>query len=129
MAEVRYLGFVVGQGSIDESRSNDVLGRFVRLSEPMPVGTLVEVDGVPHRIRRVEEGASTGCFVLALDARPRTAPVAVDADVTVPSPPPAEAAEADDDNGPEDGAPTPVADEPTRGKGRRRRNRKTVVGR
>jgi hypothetical protein len=120
MPQLRYLGFPVGEGAIDGSRSSNSLGSFVAFAEPLPVGTTVELDGAPHRVTRVDEGATPGFW--ARDTR--TTPVAIEPELTTPSPPPAEMT-----SDPEDGAPEPVPEGGGPSRGRRRRRGKTVMGR
>jgi hypothetical protein len=155
MAQVRYLGFSVGNVQLDD-RSDDALGRFVALGEPMPVGTEIELDGVAMRITRVDESAhgfwarplAAGAMPLAVPATPLAVPATpqpIESEATVPTASPAqmtpEPADAADEGASEpagDGVPEPVAEaapEPTpeesggSRKGRRRRGRKTVLGR
>jgi hypothetical protein len=141
MAQVRYLGFSVGNAQLD-GRSDDSLGRFVAIGEPMPVGTEVELDGIAMRITRVDEAAN-GFWARPLAAA--ATPLPVEAEATTPTAPPAEMtaapAGAANEEAPEpagEGVPEPVAEavpEPTPEegnsgrKGRRRRGRKTVLGR
>jgi hypothetical protein len=139
MPQVRYLGFTVGEGNFDGDRS-DGDARFLVFAEPMPVGSMIEVDGLRQRITRVEEGANGGFWVLPEGGK-RAAPVQVEPETTVPSAPPVEMTA--EPEGPEDGAPEaigdataeaapePTSDEPSSGgrSKKKRKNRKTVVGR
>ena len=144
MAQVRYLGFVVGDGPLDATRETPAQGRFVGLREPLPVGTLVELEGAQQRVTRVDEGAAPGFWILpASAARPvaHTAgvPTTVEPDTTVKSDPPVIEMVADAEDEPaapaaavpvkEEGAPDPTTDDPTRGGKRKRRPKKTVLGR
>ena len=137
MPQVRYLGFSVGEAGADHARSDEALGRFVALPEPLPVGTELELAGERLRGTRVDEAAGgfwampTGQRVATPAPEPvaaeRTVPSAPPVEMTAQPSPPAEAAEADA----EDAAPQPVpegGDTSGRGK-RKRRNRKTVLGR
>ena len=120
MAQVRYLGIALGD-SIDPTtlRTDPRLGRFVPLSEPLPVGTALELDGRTYLVRRVEEGQSSGCW-LAGDAAPQ--PVE-DEMATVRNPAPATFSG-------ESEAPAPAEDAPEAGGDRKRRRRpKTTLGR
>jgi len=144
MAQVRYLGFVVGDGTLDATREAPTLGRFVSLPEPLPVGTIVELDGASHQITRVEEGAASGFWFLPAGAARTSArpavPQTIDPDTTAKSEPPVIELVADAEEEPEpppaagapgreDGAPDPATDDSSRGGKRKRRPKKTVLGR
>jgi hypothetical protein len=148
MAEVRYLGMVIGEAGTDLPR-DPRLGSFVAMTEPMPVGTTVELNGVMHRVTRVDEGATSGSWlwpdgaargvvddgptvptpsperVISIEAEPTSAAssAAINAIADVPpaeQPAPAAAVEA---------VPEPVEPTPSGGKKKKRRGSKTVMGR
>jgi hypothetical protein len=121
MLDVRYLGIVLGR--IDgEPRTGSALGGFVKLAEPMPVGTLVEAGGARYLVSRVDENEG-GCW-LRSSAMKDAVPVAISPDLTVRDASPSAMADA----APEETAaePSGPGDEP---RGRKRKNRKTTVGR
>ncbi len=125
MVDVRYLGFSVARMDPDApARSDERLGRFVALPEPMPTGTILDLGGEHHRVARVEEGEHPGVWLRAV--RPAAAPSPVEVETTAPSAPPAmDEAEAKGDAGDAKDDPTP--DDGRRG--RKRRARKTMLGR
>lgn len=158
MAVVRYLGIVIGDaGDFGALRAEPRLGRFVPLGEPVPVGTKVDVDGVPHLVTRVDEGVVPGCWLRGEGAAvqvideiptvresvppPVAAPPAEPEPAAVPTPvaakteaaPPKSAtpeAASTEAAIPDPAAPSP-SDEPSTG-GRRkgkRRGGKTIIGR
>ncbi len=138
MAQVRYLGMVVGES--DSETRDPRLGRYAAMSEPMPVGTALELDGATYRVTRVDEGEKSGCWMWpdgAAFAPLEDAP-------TVPTPPPVvepvspPAAAEDAAAVPQAAAPAaqapaaesgPNSDEPGPGTKKRRKRSKTVSGR
>lgn len=149
-ASVRYFGVKLADVDLAGARSDAALGRFVPMADPLPVGTVIEVDDVAHRVTRVDEGLAPGVWlwtdgvvrqpapdavtapematVRDLAVHAEGVPEPVDAQATVPTPMPV-AAEAEP-------APAPVApdksdknDKGEDGGKRRRRRAKTTVGR
>ncbi len=138
MAEVRYFGMLVTQNEVDAARSDAAVGRFVPFAEPLPVGTQIEIDGAAHRVTRVDEGLSPGCWVLPEGVRAGAAPQAIEAEQTTPTPPPAEAlaaasSEAVPEAVPEAVTAGPPSEPPSPDEGgggkRKRRPKKTMMGR
>ena len=142
MAKVHYLGILLQEASLSDGGSTrgGPLGPFVPMSEPMPVGTILDVDGAPHRVTRVEEGVAPGCW-LRSEGVPRAIvddAVTIPTPTTVPEPTAPSAPEAVSEPGlssPHDSSPSevpapdaPAAIEPETSSKKKRR-RKTIVGR
>jgi hypothetical protein len=122
MLDVRYLGIVLGRIE-GEPRAESDLGSFVKLAEPMPVGTVVEVGGARYLVRRVDENA--GGFWLRSSTMKDAVPMAIAPDLTVrEAPPPAALADAIPE-----AAPTETSGPNDEPRGRKRKNRKTTFGR
>ena len=128
MPQIRYMGMVLGE--LDDASPRDArLGRFVAMTEPMPVGTVVELDSARLRITRAEEGQHPGCW-LSPDATPS---VVVDERPTIPTMSVIPMLSDDQSKeisilpATEDAVPEPI--EPADPKKRQRRRGKTVVGR
>lgn len=148
MSLLRYLGIVVGDaGELASLPVQPGLGRFVPVGEPLPVGTVVDVDGVSHRVTRVDEGVVPGCWLHAEGAAAQPAddvptlreivsppeqhtpavlgPAAIAAPAASVSPP--------EPNRPEPGTPEPVPSEITADSGGKKRGKrrggKTIIGR
>jgi hypothetical protein len=122
MLDVRYLGIVLGRIE-GELRAESDLGSFVKLAEPMPVGTVVEAGGARYLVRRVDENEA-GCW-LRSSALKDAVPVAIAPDLTVREAPPPEALA---DAIPE-ATPTETSGPSDEPRGRKRKNRKTTFGR
>ena len=150
MAHVRYLGMVVGEAvPSDAVAAEDArFGRFVTMNEPMPVGTLLDIDGAAFFVTRVDEGTRNGCWLWPDGA----ARAHIDDGPTVPTPavepeervimmiaddpsqpirlaPTPEAPPPMPDPATPSAAPEPTPDEPGPGGKKRKRRAKTVMGR
>lgn len=88
MPQLRYFGIDHAEGAIDPARADLRLGQFVAWAEPLPVGTEVELDGVPYRVTRVDEGLAPGVWLLADNQTMRDIPLHLENTPTAPSPPP-----------------------------------------
>jgi hypothetical protein len=129
MSDVRYFGFSLA--TIDREERRGPLGRFLALAEPMPVGTELEVDGERVRVTRVEETEGGSWARAGGEAVPTAVPIdatvrEVPADATTAHAEPA-SSEAAGETPPEP-EPSKPNDDGSRG-GRKRRNKKTVMGR
>jgi hypothetical protein len=136
LASLRYFGVRLLELDASGLRTDAPLGRFVPIADPLPVGTTVELDGVPHRIVRVDEGLTPGVWlwtdgvatapmpdmvtVRDLPVTPEAVPVAIDAAPTVATAAPEAAT-------PDEVAPTP-SEKNDDGTKKRRRRGKTTFG-
>lgn len=129
---IRYFGVTLGN-TREEAGTDPRLGRFVSMGDPMPVGTLIEVDGVVHVVSRVDEGAQPGMWLCAEGVTlAATAPTAAMTAVPMPVDDVPTAPMVPDMPLPEDNVPSVIVDDssgkPDDPKPKRRRS-KTVVGR
>jgi hypothetical protein len=126
MLDVRYLGIVLGRIE-GELRAESELGSFVKLSETMPVGTVVEAGGARYLVRRVDENEG-GCWLRSSTVKDAV-PVAIAPDLTVREAPPPEALADAIPAATPDATPTETSGPSDEPRGRKRKNRKTTFGR